>query len=67
MVDGPVVQEVAGDDLLDDLLQNVLSQLFGGDLLSVLGGDDDGVDTDGLDGTGVGLLFVFDGDLGLGV
>ena len=65
VVDGAVVQELSGDGLLDDLLEELLADSLGGDILAVLGGDDDGVDTEGLDGTVV--VGVFDGDLGLGV
>lgn len=65
MVNGLLVEELGGDDLLDDLLLNLLAELLGGDILGVLSGDDDGVDTLGDDGTVV--VLVFDGDLGLGV
>jgi hypothetical protein len=66
VVDGLVVQELGVNNLLDDLLLDLLPQLLGGDLLSVLGGDDDGVDSQGDDGT-VSVLLVLDGDLSLGV
>ena len=65
MVDGLVVKELGGNDLLDDLLKNLLAKLLGGDGLGVLGGDDDSVDTEGDDGTVV--VLVLDSDLGLGV
>lgn len=65
MVDGPVIEKVGGDGLLDDFLEDLLAEVFGGDLLSVLGGDDDGVDTEGDGGTV--LLLVLDGNLSLGV
>lgn len=65
VVDGLVVQQFRGDNLLDDVLLDFLSEVFSGDLVGVLGRDDDGVDSEGLDGTAV--LLVFDGDLGLGV
>lgn len=65
MVDGLVVEELLGDDLLDDLLLQLLAELLGGDVLGVLGGDDDGVDALGNDGAVV--VLVLDGDLGLGV
>jgi hypothetical protein len=65
VVDGLVVKEVGGDNLSNDLLQELLSEVLGGDLLGVLGRDDDGVDSDGDHGTSV--LLVLDGDLGLGV
>jgi hypothetical protein len=64
VVDGLVVQELVGDSLVDDLLE-LLADKLGGDVLGVLGGDDDSVDTKGLDGTVV--VGVLDGDLGLGV
>lgn len=66
VVDGSVVQEVLGDDSLDDLLQDLGSEVLSGDLLGVLSRDDDGVDSDRNDGS-VGLLLVLDSDLGLGV
>ena len=66
VVDGALVKEVGGDDLLDDLLEELGAEVLGGDLLSVLGRDDDSVDTEGSDGT-VSLLLVLDSDLGLGV
>ncbi len=47
VVDGVVVEQVGGDDLLDDLLHDLGAEVLGGDLLGVLGGDDDGVDTEG--------------------
>jgi len=65
VVNGVVVEEVGGDDLLDDLLEKLSPEILGGDLLSVLGGDDDGVDSDG-DG-GSSILLVLDGDLSLRV
>lgn len=65
VVDGAVVQEVGRDDRLDDLLLQDLAELLSGDLVAVLGGDDNGVHTEGLDSTVV--VGVLDGDLGLGV
>lgn len=65
MVDGALVEEVGGDDLLDDLLEELGAEILSRDLLGVLSGDDDGVDTDGDGGTS--LLLVLDGDLGLRV
>lgn len=65
MVDGLVVEVLGGDDLLDDLLEDLLAELLSGDVLAVLGRDDDGVDALGDDGTLV--VLVLDGDLGLGV
>lgn len=66
VVDGSVVKEVLGDDSLDDLLEDLRSEVLGGDLLGVLGGDDNGVNSDRDDGS-VSLLLVLDSDLGLGV
>lgn len=66
MVDGVVVEEVGGDDGLDDLLHELRLEVGGGDLLGVLGRDDDSVDAEGLDGSR-GLLLVLDGDLSLRV
>ena len=43
MHDGLVVEEVCGDDNLDDLLQEVRAENLVGDVLVVLGGDDNGV------------------------
>lgn len=65
MVDGLVIQVLSGDDLLDDLLKDLLAELLGGDVRAVLGGNNDGVDALGDDGTVV--VLVLDGDLGLGV
>lgn len=65
MVDSLVVKQVGWNDLLDDLLSNLLSELLGGDVLGVLGRNNDGVDTPWNDGTVV--VLVLDGDLGLGV
>lgn len=65
MIDGPVVEEIGRDDLLDDLFHNLLPQLLGGDVVRVLGGNDNGIDTEGDDCATFAL--VFDGHLGLGV
>lgn len=65
VVDGLVVKVLCWDDLLDDLLLDLLTELLGGDLLTVLGGDNDGVNTLGDNGTVV--VLVLDGDLSLGV
>ena len=65
VVDGAVIEEVGGDDLLDDLLENLRAELLGGDLVGVLGGNDDGVYAQ-RDGSTV-ILLVLDGDLSLGV
>lgn len=66
VVDDSVIKKVLGDNLLDDLLEDLLSELFGSDLLSVLGGNDDSVDTEGDHGTVLTLL-VLNGNLGLRV
>jgi hypothetical protein len=60
-----VVKVLGGDDLLDDLLLDLLAELLGGDVLAVLSRDNNGVDTEGNDGTVV--VSVLNGDLGLGV
>ena len=65
VVDGPLVKEFGRNNLLNDFLLDLLPQLLSGDLLSVLSGDDDGIDTE-RDGSTT-LLLVLDGDLGLGV
>lgn len=65
MVDGLVVEVLGGDDLLDNLLEDLLAELLGGDVGAVLGGNDNGVDTLGDDGTAV--VLVLNGDLSLGV
>jgi hypothetical protein len=66
VVDGPLVEEVGRDDLVDDLLLDLLSEVLGGDFLGVLGGDDDGVYSEGKHGSRL-VLLVLDGDLSLGV
>lgn len=63
MIDGPVIKEVLGDDLLDDLFQDFLPEVLRRDLLGVLCRDDDGVYTQ-RDGRAT-VLLVFDRDLGL--
>lgn len=65
MVDGAVIKVLGRDGSLDDLLEDLLAELLGGDILAVLGRDDDGVDTERDDGTVV--VFVLDGDLSLGI
>ena len=65
VVDGAVIEELGRDDLLDDLLLDLRAELLSGDVVGVLGGDDDSVDAQGHDGTVV--VRVLDGDLGLGV
>lgn len=66
VVDGPLVHEVGRDDLVDNLVLDLLSEILGGDFLGVLGRDDDGVDSEGNHGTRL-VLLVLDGDLSLGV
>jgi hypothetical protein len=56
---------MGGDDLLDDLLEDLLAELLGGNVLAVLGRDDDGVNAEGHNGTAV--VLVLNGDLGLGI
>jgi hypothetical protein len=65
MVDGPIIKEVLGDNLLDDLFQNFLSEVLRRDLLSVLCGDDNGIYTQR--DSRATVLLVFDRDLGLGI
>jgi hypothetical protein len=65
VVNGLVIKHVLGDDLLDDLLLDLLSELFGGNVLAVLGGDNDGINAERNNGTAV--VGVLNGDLGLGV
>jgi len=36
MVDGALVKETLGDDGLDDLFQDLFTEVFGGDFLGVL-------------------------------
>lgn len=65
VVDGPVIQVLGRNNLLDDLLLYLLSELLGGDILAVLGRDDDGIYAERYNSaTIVGIL---DRDLGLGV
>jgi hypothetical protein len=61
-----VVEQVLGDNLLDNLFHDFRSEVFGRDLLGVLGRNDNSVDSDGDDGT-VSFLSVLDSDLGLGI
>ena len=65
VVDGAVVQVLLRDDLLDDLLLDLFSENLSGDIWTVLGADDDSVDSLGNNGTTI--TFVFNGDLGLGI
>jgi hypothetical protein len=65
VVNGPIIKKFLEDDLLDGLFLNLLARILYGDLLSVLWGDDDGVDTQRVSSAAV--LFVMDCDLGLRV
>lgn len=65
MVDGLVIEVLGGNDLLDDLLLNLLAELLSGDILGVLGRDDDGVDA--LGNNSAVVVAVLNGNLGLGV
>jgi hypothetical protein len=68
VVDGLVVEQVGGDDSLDNLLQDLLAEVLGADLLGVLSRDDYGIDTDRDDSPwALGILLVLDGNLGLGL
>jgi len=63
VIDGILVKVLSGDDLLDDLLHELSTDLLVGHGLVVLSGDDDGVDALG-DGDAVDVL-VDNGDLSL--
>lgn len=65
VVDSAVIEQLVGDNALDNLLLQDSTELLSGDVVGVLGRDDDSVDTQGLDGTVV--VGVLNGDLGLGV
>lgn len=65
VVNGVLIEVLGWDDLLDDLLLDLLAQLLSGDGLSVLGRDDDSVDSERDDSSVV--MLVLDGDLGLGI
>lgn len=65
MVNGALIKQVCGNNLLDDLLQDLLAELLGGDLLSVLSGHDNRVDTERDCSTAIFL--VLNGDLSLRV
>ena len=43
VIDGVVVEVLSGDNLLDDLLLDFLSELLSRDVLAVLSADDNGV------------------------
>ena len=63
MVDGFVIEEVGRNNLLDDFLKDLLSEIFGRNLLGVLSRNNDGVYTE-RDG-GTTFLLVLNGDLSL--
>mmetsp|Transcript_47259 Transcript_47259/g.143101 ORF Transcript_47259/g.143101 Transcript_47259/m.143101 type:complete len:253 (+) Transcript_47259:704-1462(+) len=65
VVDGLVIKVLSGDDRLDDVLHEVRGDLLVSDLLRVLSGDDDGVNT--CRGGYTVLELVFAGDLGLAI
>jgi len=65
VVDGPIIKVPGRDGSLDDLLQNLLAELLSSDIGAVLGRNNDGIDTEGNDGTVV--MLVLNGNLGLGV
>jgi hypothetical protein len=65
VVDGLVVKHLLGYDLLDDLLLDLLTELLGGDVLAMLGRDDDSVNAERDDSTAI--VGVLNSDLGLGV
>jgi hypothetical protein len=51
VVDGLVIEQVLWNNLLDNVLDDLTSQVLSGDLLSVLSGDDNGVNSEWDDGT----------------
>ena len=65
VVDGALVEVLGGHDWLDDVLEQLLLDVFLGDVLAVLGGDDNCVHADG-DGLAV-LHAVLASHLGLAV
>ena len=66
--DGLIVKVLCRDDGLDDVLEEVGADLVVGHVGIVLGGDEDGVDSLGEEGSRVGgVALVLDGDLGLSV
>jgi hypothetical protein len=65
VVDRLVIEVFGWDNLLDDLLENLFSELLGGDIFAMLSRDDDGVHTKRDDGTAI--MCVLDSDLSLGV
>jgi len=65
VINGVFVEKVRGDYLFDDLFEDLLPQVLGTDVVGVLSRNDDGVDSEGDNGTTVTL--VLDSHLGLGV
>ena len=51
MVDGSVVEQMGRDDLFADLFLDIFTELFGGDIVRVLNGHDDGVNANWNDGS----------------
>lgn len=65
MIDSLLVEVMGRDGLLDDLLKDLLPQFLGGDVLRVLGGHDNSVNTLG-DNSAV-VVLILNGDLSLGI
>lgn len=65
MIHGLLSQVLGRDDLLDDLLLDLFAQLLGGDVLAVLGADNNGVDSEWDNGSVV--VLVLNRDLSLGI
>jgi len=65
VINGLLIQILGRDNLLNDLLFDLLSQSLGGDVLTVLSTDNNGVNSD-RDNSSV-IVLVLDGDLSLGI
>ena len=65
MVDSLLIEVLGRDGLLDDLLEDLLPQFPGSDVLGVLGRNDNSVNALGYNGTAI--VLVLNSDLGLGV
>lgn len=65
MIDRAVINVLRWDDLLDDLVQDLLAELFSRDTVRVLSADNDRIDALGHYGTAV--VLILDRHLGLGV
>src|SRR5690606_30166177 len=65
MVDSLLIEVLGWDGSLDDLLEDFLAELLSGDVLRVLGRDDDSLDLLWDDSTTI--VLILNGDLGLGV